>query len=101
MNYLCFEGLFRTTFIYFDLNVNTDYMADSLFYKREIPVKFKKEYCRDGDRYRVITCSVRNKYTPLVKEALDKLTIKMNLLGYTDYEQFAAETIRMIGGKDK
>ena len=96
MNYLSFGGLFSLRYAYVDLNTNENYAADSLFYKRKIPVKFGDEMSRDGDRYRVVFCKVHKKYRKPFEEALEELKTKMNLLGYTDYEDYCNDLMKQM-----
>ena len=49
------------------------YLADSLFYKRKIIVKFKDEMVREGDKYRIIFCTVHRNYQKDFEEALEEL----------------------------
>ena len=88
MNYYTFGGLFTQGYCYVDLNVNNGYVADSLFVKREIPVKFKNEMAREGEKYRFVFCRIPKKYRKAFEEALEELKTKMNLLGHTDYEDW-------------
>ena len=92
MNYWCFGTKFnKISYMYVDLNVNSDYLADSLFYKREMPVQFKDEMVRDGDKYRMIFCKVRKKDKEKFEEAMKELVNKMNLLGHTDYLDYCLD----------
>ena len=62
MNYLSFGGRFWLHYAYVDLNTDLDYVADSLFYRHKVPVKFGEEMTRTGDKYRVIFCKIRKEY---------------------------------------
>ena len=96
MNYICFGGRFRLLYMYIDLNVDENYVADSLFYKRDIPVKFKDEWSKDEDKYRVIFCKVRKKYKAKFEEALEELKNKMALLGHIDYEDYCNDLFNQM-----
>ena len=96
MNYYSFGGLISLRYAYVDLNVNENYVADSLFLKRCIPVKFKTEMKREGDKYRVIFCSISKKYQKPFEEALEELKTKMLLLGHTDYEEYCEQLEREL-----
>ena len=92
MNYWRFKNSFgKANYMYVDLNVNSDYVADSLFYKRQITVYFKDEMVRDGDGYRMIFCKVRKKDVKAFEEAMRELVDKMNLLGHTDYLDYCTD----------
>lgn len=93
-HYISLGGKFYAHYMYFDLNVEKNYVADSLFYKREIPVKFKDEMVRDGDKYRAIFCKVKRKYKDKFEEALKELPTKMSLLGYNDYEEYCQNILK-------
>ena len=92
MNYWYLGGKFgMCTYMYVDLNVDRGYVADSLFYRREIPVRFKNEMVKDGDKYRMIFCRIKKKYRKAFEEALRELVDKMNLLGHTDYLDYCID----------
>ncbi len=88
MHYFFLGGWFRLYYAYVDLNRDCDYVADSLFYKRKVPVHFTNELRRDGDEYRVIICRIPRKFRKLFEEALEELKTKMCLLGHNDYEEY-------------
>ena len=96
-NFLFFGGLFRLGYAYVDLNRDKDYAADSLFYKRKIPVRFQDEMARDGDPYRIIFCRIPRKFRKLFEEALEELKTKMSLLGHNDYEDYCRNLMKEIG----
>ena len=88
MNYLFLGGFFRFNYAYVDLNTDENYVADSLFYRHKVPVKFGDEMVRDGDKYRVIFCKIKRKYRNEFEKALGEISNKMSLLGHNDYEAF-------------
>lgn len=88
MNYVKFKSLLWTKYYYADCK---DYLADSLFYKRKIPIRFFGEYQHPDKKYIVIVCKVRNKYQKDVEDALKELFGKMELLGWNDYGDFCNE----------
>lgn len=65
-----------------------EYLADQLFIKHNVPVKFGKEYCKNNSRYCVISCKIRKRYEEEFKKALAEMNNKMILRGYTDYADF-------------
>ena len=87
-HYVYFGGLLNLKYMYMDLNVDQDYVADSLFCKRGIHVKFGEEMCRDGDKYRAVFCRIRKKDRQAFEEALEEIPVKMSLLGHNDYEDY-------------
>ena len=96
MNYICFKGKFWVRYMYVDINRDYDYIADSLFYKRQIPVVFKDEMIKAGDKYRLVFCKIRKKYQNQFEEALEELKTKMNILGYTDYEEYCDNLMKEL-----
>ena len=75
---------------YFDTD---DYLADSLFRRFRIPVRFYQEYKHPTNKYRIIICRISRKYEQKFLEAMRELVNKMNLLGNMDYEEFCSEFI--------
>ena len=65
-----------------------EYLADQLFIKHKVPVKFGKEYRKNNSRYCVISCKIRKRYEEEFKKALAEMDNKMILRGYTDYADF-------------
>ena len=65
-----------------------EYLADQLFIKHKVPVKFGKEYRKNDSRYCVISCKIRKRYEEEFKKALAEMDNKMILRGYTDYADF-------------
>lgn len=95
-NYIRLGGWLRKQYLYIDLHVNENFVADSLFYRRKIPVKFGDEMAKNGEKYRVIFCKVAKKYAKSFEEALDELITKMSLLGHNDYEDYCEKLIGQI-----
>jgi hypothetical protein len=88
MNYIPLGGTLSLRYAYVDLNTDQNYVADSLLYRHRIPVRFKGEFIRDTDNYRVILCRIPRKYRSAFEKAMEELKAKMNLLGHTDYEDY-------------
>lgn len=66
--------------------LDTDaYLADHLFIKHQVRVRFREEYVRNDSPYRVIFCQVRKRDQVRFLNALKELPNKMLLLGYADY----------------
>ena len=98
MNYLFFGGLFSLRYAYVDLNVDSGYVADSLFYRRKIRVWFLEEAVKDDDKYRLIFCRIRKKDKQRFEEALSEIRTKMAFLGHNDYDDYCDELMRRIEG---
>ena len=95
-NYLFLGGRFFLRYMYFDLDTNENYIADSLFYKRKISVKFEKEMNRKGEKYRAIFCRIRKKDKAAFEEALEEIRTKMSLLGHNDYDGFCQQMLKKL-----
>ena len=75
-------------FAYFDLG---DHLADSLFRRQRVSVKVEQEFSNQVSPYRLIVCKVLPWHREGFLKALGQLQDKMNLLGFTDYEDFCRE----------
>lgn len=65
-----------------------DYLADSLFIKHEVTVAFGDEYISEDTPYRVIFCKCRKRDVQRFLQALEELTNKMIICGYSDYPKY-------------
>lgn len=84
-------SLFTNEFVYVDL---PEYLADQLFIKHMVKVKFDRDQMRrPGDPYVIIFCKVRKKDTKRFLAALDELPEKMRLHGHEDYEEYCNKLI--------
>ena len=72
-------------FFYIDIQ---DYLADDIFVKNKIPVRFKGDYKHDGEKYVIVYCKVKSKYIDEFLNSLGELKNKMLHNGFTDYETF-------------
>ena len=75
---------------YFDTE---DCLAYSLFQRYGVPVHIHQEYAHPTNPYKIIICKIRRKYEQTFLEAMKGLVNKMNLLGYTDYEEYCSNFI--------
>lgn len=94
--YLYLGSWLRVNYAYIDLNTDSDYVADSLFYRHKVRVGFMDEMVRDGEKYRVIFCRIRKKDREAFEKALAEIPNKMNLLGHTDYEAYCEDLMKKI-----
>lgn len=60
-NYLKLKTMSPFTYSYIFLDCD-EYLADQLFIKHKVPVKFGKEYRKNNSRYCVISCKIRKRY---------------------------------------
>ena len=93
MNYIFLGGYFYLQYAYID---NDDYLADSLFYKHEVPVRFGDEYRCETEKYCVIFCKIRKKYKKKFEKALLELHNKMLICGHTDYPKFCEKFMQNL-----
>jgi len=93
MNYISFGGILNLRYAYVDTN---DHLADSLFYRRKIPVRFKEEMVKNGSKYKVVICKIQKKYKKQFEEAMAELPTKMCLFGHADYEEFCDDFMNAI-----
>ena len=75
-------------YAYIDLG---DHLADSLFRRQNISVKFEQEFSNKVSPYRLVICKVLPWYREGFLKALGQLPNKMNLLGFNDYQDFCRE----------
>jgi hypothetical protein len=75
-------SLWHKYFAFLDVG---DYLADSLFIKHQVTVKFMQEYGREALPCRMIFCRIRKQDESAFLEALRELPDKMLLCGYPDY----------------
>ena len=73
-----------------------NYLADDLFIKNKITVKFEGDFTKDDSDYIFVYCKVKKKdYDKLIK-TLGELKNKMLIMGYSDYESFCEKQINKI-----
>ena len=73
-----------------------DYLADSLFIKKRVRVRFGKEMKHPKEAYMVIFCKVLKNDSDRFVEALSELSNKMILCGHADYEAFCKEISQLM-----
>ena len=73
-----------------------DYLADSLFIKKRVRVRFGKEMKHPKEAYMVIFCKVLKKDTDRFLDALSELSNKMILCGHADYDAFCKEISQLM-----
>lgn len=73
-----------------------NYLADNLFIKNKITVKFEGDFTKDDSDYIFVYCKVKKKdYDKFIK-TLGELKNKMLIMGYSDYESFCEKQINKI-----
>lgn len=92
----------KLSYLYLD---SEDYLADSLFYKRNVPVKFISNFINKDEKYIFVLCIIKSKYEKQAEEVFEELKRKMDSCGYLDYEEKCKEIIekinKMRGKNDK
>jgi len=72
MNYVALDGWFFLNYACVDLESESGYVADTLLCRHKVPVRFKGDMVKEGEKYRVILCKIRRKYraefTPLLTD---------------------------------
>ena len=75
-------------YAYIDLE---DHLADSLFERENVAVKYEQEFVNPVNNYRLVICRVLPWHRDGFLKALSRLPNKMNLLGFNDYQQFCRD----------
>lgn len=75
-------------FTYFDTK---EYLADNVFIKHEVRVRFMQEYAHGDTEYLVILCKCRKKDSAAFCAALEELPDKMLICGHRDYLEFCKD----------
>ena len=73
-----------------------DYLADDLFIKNAIAVKFKGDFTKDNSDYIFVNCKIKKKDQDKFIKTLEELKNKMLIMGHSDYESFCEEHINRI-----
>lgn len=77
----------KREFAYADADKN---LADGIFIKHKLFVKFGKEYKKPGEKYKIIFCQIDRKRVGDFEKCMEELKDKMLLFGNTDYEEFCS-----------
>lgn len=87
---------FSLRYVYYCIIDADEYLADELFIRHKVKVKFEHEYAKHGTKYLCIFCKIKKKDKLKFLQALEELKSKMLLLGYLDYQKFCEELSRNI-----
>ena len=68
-----------------------EHLADSLFARYGVTVKYEREFANEVNPYRLMICRVLPWHRKGFLKAMSQLPNKMNLLGYNDYQAFCRE----------
>ena len=85
----------RQGFVFVD---STERSAVSLInrYRQQIRIRFERIAFRQGDRYHIVFCNVRKKDAPVFRRIMDELRNKMQLTGYTDYDDYCEKILTVL-----
>ena len=95
-NYICLTSskLSRyKQYMYVDCK---NYLADDLFIKNKITVKFEGDFTKDDSDYIFVYCKVKKKDHDKFIKTLGELKNKMLIMEYSDYESFCEKQINKI-----
>ena len=95
-NYICLTSSKLSKYkqyIYVDCK---NYLADDLFIKNKITVKFEGDFTKDDSDYIFVYCKVKKKDHDKFIKTLGELKNKMLIMGYFDYELFCEKQINKI-----
>ena len=95
-NYICLTSskLSRyKQYMYVDCK---NYLADDLFIKNKITVKFEGDFKKDNADYIFVYCKVKKKDHDKFIKTLGELKNKMLIMGHSDYESFCEKQINKI-----
>ena len=84
---------FFSTYAYIDAG---EHLADNLFIKHEVKVRFGAEYQAKDVPYRIILCKIRRGKEDAFEEALRELPNKAAIMGYQDYMEYCINLMTRI-----
>lgn len=89
----CCWTIEKFSFLYdfFAIIDTADYLADQLFIKHQVHVRFGPEFVCPDAPYRVIMCKCRKKDVGAFLDAIKELPNKMLLCGHPDYLTFCED----------
>mgnify|MGYP006914575442 FL=1 len=94
-NYICLTSSKLSRYKQY-MYVDCNYLADDLFIKNKITVKFEGDFTKDDSDYIFVYCKVKKKDHDKFIKTLGELKNKMLIMGYSDYESFCEEQINKI-----
>lgn len=73
-----------------------EHLADSLFEKHGVKVKFEGDYRKPGEEFIFVTCWIRKRDIEAYQRALEELGRKMILCGHPGYEAFCRKAVEQF-----
>ena len=86
-------SLFNDAYMYMD---TAEHLADQIFIRHKLPVRFKGDYRKEGQKYRMILCKAPKKRREDFRDCMKELKRNMLLLGHTDYCESCGQIQKMI-----
>lgn len=71
-------------------------LADQLFIRHRVTVRFGKAMGRRDSEYKIVFCKVRKKDSERFLAALEELPRKMLICGHLDYEEYCDEIFEKL-----
>lgn len=95
-NYICLTSSNLSKYMRYMYVDCRNYLADDLFIKNKITVKFEGDFTKEDSDYIFVYCKVKKKDHDKFIETLGELKNKMLIMGYSDYESFCEKQINKI-----
>ena len=94
-NYICLDtfSLYYQKYVYIDTK---QHLANNIFIKNKIPVKYKVEYDNDINDYIAVFCKIPKSYNEKFKGAMEQLSNNIIICGYSDYMEFCKELFEEV-----
>ena len=99
-NYIPLEKI-SIRYKYFCFIDTKEYLADALFIKNRVRVRFQKEAHKPNTDFIVVFCKIKKCDTNKFLETLEELKKKMILLGHSDYQNFCKEFYESFSGEER
>lgn len=97
MNYFCYKRFMGIGYMYIDACINDHYIADSIFIKNKVPIKFEETFESADSDYCICFCKIKRKYKEIMEKSFEELKNKMWLMGFLDYENFCNDIFKLLG----
>ena len=88
-------SFFSDLYMYIDTR---DHLADPIFIRHMLPVRFIKHLSKEGTPYQIILCKAPKGRRNDFLSCMEALTRKMLLCGHTDYCSFCMDIQDQISG---
>ena len=97
MNYIYLGRKYYLHYAYIDTK---NYLADPLFNKNEVWVKFGDEYNKEGENYIVMFCKIKKRDQARFERTMLELRNKMLICGHNDYDEFCEDLFRRMKNEE-